>query len=129
MSQSDASSLFAWLDGAIRARLDPFAENRIDPRAHRLHEIRLFLQLLKLSNKSMGDLGSVVDEIRPVASGAFAPGTVFDISSNSSYLTRLSLDERQALEVNLERLVAKIMTEFPELVDEFPEQFPGRRVA
>jgi hypothetical protein len=129
MGQSDANSLFAWLDGAIRARLDPFAENRVDPRAHRLHEVRRFLQLLKLSNKSMGDLGSVVAEIRPAASGAFAPGTTFDISNASSYLTRLSLAERQALEMNLEGLVEKIRAEFPELVDEFPEQFPGRRIA
>jgi hypothetical protein len=127
MSGND-TGLFAQWNGAIRARLDPFAANRTDPQGYRLAKIREFLRLLNASNRSLS-LEMVAAEIGSMVSGAFAPGSYFPSPDGRRSLARLSTTERQALEEILQGLVQKIRTELPELVDEFPEQFPRAKVA
>ena len=122
-------SLFARLQAEICSKLDPHAENRIDPRAYRLKEIRSFLSVLQSSDRKVGDLNSAVGEIRSVAAG---PGTAsgwLAVPEFERCLGELSDDQKARLQEYLNSLVGKVETEFPELVEEFPGQFPNRRVA
>jgi hypothetical protein len=115
------SALFTKLEAEISAALDPFAGNRTDPRGYKLLEVRRFLAALRQSNGPPCDLGSAVSEIRSVVAGVYFGG--FDLPERDRCLIELSGEERERLQEHVESLMAKVKTEFPELVEEFPEQF------
>ena len=117
-------SLYGELRRLMDARLNPFAANRTDPHGYRLKEIKRLLVSLRNSSSSVGDLTEVAREVW-MTGGPFTSGTTFDTSRGDKVVGTLSAAEQQELKEHLDELVAGIKDEFPELVEEFPGQFPS----
>jgi hypothetical protein len=120
-SENVESPIFKSLKRAISVKLDPPAANRIDPRGYRLQEVGRFLSELRDLNIPARDLGRVIGEIRSVIAGSYVG--VFDQPERDRRFSELSGGERGKLQGHLDGLVAKVKTEFPELLEQFPEQF------